>query len=998
MFSKTRMLYKYTVLFFRFLKMAGRMNTNRILKFFLIFIAVEMMLSGCAFKPKYLNSELPFTIDISEFVDLTSPNIGKLIFVKNIKEIPQLFIANPDGSQEFQLTYLKDGVDSPTASPDGNYVAFLSPGSNQYHSVDLFVIKTNGSGLTNLTNGQIYAFYFKTLTWSPDSKEIVFTSRNNTGEMEFQCVNIMTKNVRKLLGNIGLIETHPTWSPSGTLIAFVYAPSRARSQTRDVYLINSDGTNLHKLTPSKANRNRGDFYPSWSPNGQRIAFTNGYTGDLYIVKADGSNLQKYESQSCLRGYLDPRWSPDSRHIAVLCQKDNVTSVEIIDSLNLEQPSINFGQATDFAFSPNGKYIWFNNPVTGGFIANTDGKNQAAILNSAEKIAWIPNSIANSTIAPIEQRAANAACGNSYWPIVVGAKWTYRYDEVDGDTFTASEEITDYEALDDSRAELLINGYKVTCWSGGNITPQDNTWSFFLPSEEKIFDGGQSRYSTDRPRYIISGPESFEVNGSLVDAYKICNYYYQDYCTFWSKGIGKVAETFGGNWKTLIDYYIPAEETTANPAIITPAEQTQTAQKPSSSEYCNNPYWPILQDAWWKYYLPGDTSTEPNHTWIDTVNSISRNGDNTTFNISSAEVGSSANQTRAYSCDKTGWIFDGSGNAILPPESLLTEGFQWSLSDGTVMSVHFMHLLESRTGLGILDLLQITRVGQMYWDLYVYGVGPYGFGTGASSADLTEYYLPEVNRSNPPSANIEAQIRYILADAMFNGIDYYRSHNDTDATAEAIRRWDACVRVSNVDQFERKEIAVQGWLVTYKGTEQPIDGMDVTLTAEGCSTANSLCSNTFFPVVEGAKWTYYQTTSTGEQIETGPATYTVENVKENEYRGLDFIWMLSYGGVDYNQKELSCDGGVIHAGDVIWTPNNSDMVAGKQVPWGDTYLTIFPLTSINTRMGQFDAVPICENGVDPVISNSCRFFVENIGLVQVTEKGVPKFDIISYSFP
>lgn len=106
------------------------MKTIHIFKYLSLFVAIEMMLAGCTSRPKYLNSELPFTIDISEFSNLTSPDFGKNIFIKNISEVPQLFIANPDGSQELQLTFLENGVDSASASPDGNYVAFLSLGQN----------------------------------------------------------------------------------------------------------------------------------------------------------------------------------------------------------------------------------------------------------------------------------------------------------------------------------------------------------------------------------------------------------------------------------------------------------------------------------------------------------------------------------------------------------------------------------------------------------------------------------------------------------------------------------------------------------------------------------------------------------------------------------------------------------------------------------------------------------------------------------------------------
>jgi Tol biopolymer transport system component len=973
-------LWEFQVLVFVTLFITeGTMNANQLGKFPLLFLVIALMISGCNTKPKYLNSEIPNVVnDISNFTSLNSPFVGKIFSILSIYGVPQLFITNPssignsEGNDENQLTYIKNGVVSPSASPDGNFISFFSPENNDN---DLFVIKTNGSELTNLTQGQYQAV---APAWSPDSHEIAFSSKNNNNQYDLLIMDIFTKNVRKLLEHPSSAFTHNTWSPSGNQIAFVYRPRD--SKIENIYIVNSDGSNFQKLNP---NKNRAEYYPDWSPDGQKIAFIGGEIGDLYIINADGSNLQKYNSQSCKQGYSNPLWSPDSQHLAALCNRENITYLEIIDTFNLQQPSINFGSSNSFTFSPDGKYIWSYNPPAGGYLADIDGNNQTPFMFNDDRIMWVPDSNVNQIVAPVEQRQANAACGNSYWPIVVGAKWTYQFVEPDGHTSTIEQEITGFQIIDDSTAEIIINGYTIRCWEGS--LQSGNLLDYYLPSEDNIFNGNLVSDYTGR-KYSVTGPDSFEVNGSLVDAYKICQGNFYEYCTYWSKGIGKVAQATPDDQMTLISYVIPSENSTVVQPVITPVPV-------STIESCNNPYWPVIQGAWWKYFMRGDTLSSPDHTWVDTINSISRSGEKVVFTISSAEVGGSSVKNKTYSCDAAGWIYDGNGNAILPPEALLSEGYQWTLTDGTVLSVHFMQLSESRTSLGIMDVLQIAYVGNMYWELYTRGIGPYGFGTGASSADLVEYFLPETVISNPPASD-EAQIRYILADGQLGGIDYYRNFLDQPAVAEAVRRWDACVRVSNLDQFERKDVPNKGWLVTYKNTEQQIDGMDVILSAGGCSTTNSLCGNPYFPVKEGAQWTYYQTTSTGEAIETGPATYTVENVKDNGSGGYNFIWMLSYGGIDYNIMELSCDGGIIHKGGVIWTPSVSDMVAEFQFPFGDLMRTVFPLTTISTRMGTFNAIPICDNGS----VYQCIYFVENIGMVQITENGIPTWDIISYSIP
>ncbi len=108
----------------------------------------------------------------------------------------------------------------------------------------------------------------------------------------------------------------------------------------------------------------------------------------------------------------------------------------------------------------------------------------------------------------------------------------------------------------------------------------------------------------------------------------------------------------------------------------------------------------------------------------------------------------------------------------------------------------------------------------------------------AEGDLMNYWLVP---GNPPAeaTSTEAQIRYVIADIQLGGVDnYYRQFLDQPAIAEAIRRWDAGVRVVNISQFERK--IVGSWMIVYAGTENQINGLDVLLTTDtpsGSSTCD-----------------------------------------------------------------------------------------------------------------------------------------------------------------
>jgi WD40 repeat protein len=62
-------------------------------------------------------------------------------------------------------------------------------------------------------------------------------------------------------GDQSCLDTDPSWSPSGRLLAFVQGPGR-------LAVVRSDGTGLRQLPQFTEN----DGEPAWSPNGRRLAF------------------------------------------------------------------------------------------------------------------------------------------------------------------------------------------------------------------------------------------------------------------------------------------------------------------------------------------------------------------------------------------------------------------------------------------------------------------------------------------------------------------------------------------------------------------------------------------------------------------------------------------------------------------------------------------------------------------------------------------------------
>ena len=116
--------------------------------------------------------------------------------------------------------------------------------------------------------------------------------------------------VQTRLAGIPVDSRSLTVSPDGQTVAFVVAGSS------QIGTVGIDGTGLRLIrVPTGHGLNHSfpidESAPAWSPDGSKIAFTN---GDLYVMKADGSGLFKLPTGGTGVD-LWPSWSPDGSAIA-----------------------------------------------------------------------------------------------------------------------------------------------------------------------------------------------------------------------------------------------------------------------------------------------------------------------------------------------------------------------------------------------------------------------------------------------------------------------------------------------------------------------------------------------------------------------------------------------------------------------------------------------------------------------------------------------------------
>jgi len=184
-----------------------------------------------------------------------------------------LFIAKADGSGERALLPAT-GLDySAALSSNGAWLVFTSERNG---SADLFRMNVDGSGLERLTDDPAYD---DQAAIAPDGNTVAFVSTRATGKAHVWLLDVgprASRVARQLTSGTGG-DFRPSWSPDGQWIAFSSdrdshpgpVPGRwEHLQSTGVYVVRRDGSGLRRLTAG------GGFAgtPKWSGDGTRVIF------------------------------------------------------------------------------------------------------------------------------------------------------------------------------------------------------------------------------------------------------------------------------------------------------------------------------------------------------------------------------------------------------------------------------------------------------------------------------------------------------------------------------------------------------------------------------------------------------------------------------------------------------------------------------------------------------------------------------------------------------
>jgi len=221
-----------------------------------------------------------------------SPSGDRIIFNSYKEGGPMLYMTNI-ASGKFQRISARQGLNIGAAwAPDGEKLALtLSHEGNP----DIYGIDLTGRIMDRFTN---HWGIDVSPTFSPDGQKIAFVS-NRSGAPQIYVRDLRTGREERLSFE-GNYNTSPSWSSLDRIVF-----SGMNNGRFDIYTMNSDGSDLRKLTDDQGNNED----PSWSADGRYIVFSSNREGGyhLYIMTASGQNQRRI---TFMKGeQTSPSWSP-----------------------------------------------------------------------------------------------------------------------------------------------------------------------------------------------------------------------------------------------------------------------------------------------------------------------------------------------------------------------------------------------------------------------------------------------------------------------------------------------------------------------------------------------------------------------------------------------------------------------------------------------------------------------------------------------------------------
>jgi len=208
-----------------------------------------------------------------------SPDGSKIAFTMTVDDNTDIYyMDSADGGNVTRLTTDPARDHGPTWSPDGSMILTQNTPHNRVNNF---------------------------ISWSPNGLWIAFEADRDRDDPEIYLANAVDGTNQQRLTYTRALDEVPAWSPDSKQIVFSSdMHGEPQSGVYDIYIMNVDGSNQKRLTFTP----RAASLPSMSADGKHIVYTysaaEGEPTHIWIMNADGS-----DQRVLLERASSPRYSP-----------------------------------------------------------------------------------------------------------------------------------------------------------------------------------------------------------------------------------------------------------------------------------------------------------------------------------------------------------------------------------------------------------------------------------------------------------------------------------------------------------------------------------------------------------------------------------------------------------------------------------------------------------------------------------------------------------------